>query len=300
MGEAAIVLRPPSGANAAVENLLADRQRAIGDSFNGRAIAIYGPMDIGLDSKVRTVIEDQQAANPAEHLVVLLDTDGGFIDVVNRMVDTIRRHHKVVTFVIPNAAYSAGTVLAMSGDAIYMDYYSRLGPIDPQVEGENGQMIPALGYLKQYEGLLERARSPDGLSVAEIQLFVNGFDQAELYMYDQARELSVTLLTDWLCKYKFKDWNETQDRKLPVTPDMRQERAEDVAKQLNDTDRWHSHSNGISAEVLRDELKLRIDDFGPHKQAIQDYHVLLTDYMEKNRVYGVVHAAETFTPYHVH
>jgi len=61
----------------------------------------------------------------------------------------------VVDFLIPSHAMSAGTILAMSGDAIHMDYYSVLGPIDPQVENQEGRLIPALGYLIRrlmYEG----------------------------------------------------------------------------------------------------------------------------------------------------
>ena len=45
----------------------------------------------------------------------------------------------------------------LSGDEIYMDYYSRLGPIDPQVNNQEGRQVPALGYLKQWERLQEKA-----------------------------------------------------------------------------------------------------------------------------------------------
>jgi hypothetical protein len=299
MGEA--MSPTPAGANAAVESLLDDRLGAIESAFESDGLAIYGPLEFGLDDTVRRVVEQTKAKGDGrERLVVLVDTDGGYLDVVNRIVDTIRHHYKIVAFVIPNAAYSAGTILAMSGDSIHMDYYSRLGPIDPQVPSESGEMIPALGYLKRYEDLVERSKSEEGLSLAEVQLLVSGFDQAQLYKYDQARELSVTLLSDWLCKYKFKDWVKTQDRGLDVTEAIRKQRAAEVANQLNDTDRWHSHSNGISADVLREELKLRIDDFGEHKEAIAEYHDLLKDYTSLNRVFGVVHARGMYVPYHVH
>ncbi len=123
------------------------------------------------------------------------------------IVETLRHHYGYVAFVIPNCAFSAGTVLVMSGDDIYMDYYSRLGPIDPQVETENGKMVPPLGYLAQYRRLLD----------AEAQLLIDGFDQAELHKYEQARELSIALLKEWLAKYKFKDWKVTESRGIPVT-----------------------------------------------------------------------------------
>ena len=48
------------------------------------------------------------------------------------MVETLRHHYDIVDFVVPTHAYSAGTIFVMSGDSIYMDYYSRLGPIDPK------------------------------------------------------------------------------------------------------------------------------------------------------------------------
>ena len=108
-----------------------------------------------------------------------MSTAGGFIEVVERVVGTMRYNYQQVEFIIPDVAYSAGTVLALSGDAIHMDYYSRLGPIDPQVTLDNGRSVPALGYLARYEALLERAREGD-LTGAEVAMLLN-FDQAELF-----------------------------------------------------------------------------------------------------------------------
>ena len=103
------------------------------------------------------------------------------------------------------------------------------------------------------------------------------FDQAELYEFDQARELSITLLKEWLVSYKFGDWTKTETRGKPVTRRMLTNRAASIARKLNDTDRWHSHGYGISMEVLRRDLGLRIDDFGANPElskAIRGYHDL--------------------------
>ena len=48
----------------------------------------------------------------------------------------------------------------MAGDAIYMDYFSVLGPIDPQLPKDD-KMIPALGYLEQYKRLIEKSQKWD-------------------------------------------------------------------------------------------------------------------------------------------
>ena len=75
---------------------------------------------------------------------------------------------------------SAGTVLVMSGDSIYLDYFSILGPIDPQVENASGTQVPALGYLIQFDRLLRKA-DRGTLNTAELTLLVEKFDPADLY-----------------------------------------------------------------------------------------------------------------------
>jgi membrane-bound ClpP family serine protease len=201
--------------------------------------------------------------------------------------------------VVPNYAFSAGTVLVMSGDSIYMDYYSRLGPIDPQVETQQGKKVPALGYLARYGDLIKKA-ARGKISTAEAQLLIDGFDQAELYKYEHARDLSVTLLQEWLVKYKFKDWKVTKTRKKKVTAKMKAKAAEKVGRILNDTKKWHSHGHGISKDILDKDLGLLIDDFGANpkiSQAISEYHDLLSDYMLKLRMEGIVHFAGKFQAY---
>lgn len=66
--------------------------------------------------------------------------------MVEKMVEIIRNKYQKVYFVVPDYAMSAGTIFCMSGEKIYMDYSSSLGPIDPQVY--NGkEFVPALAYL---------------------------------------------------------------------------------------------------------------------------------------------------------
>lgn len=132
-------------------------------------------------------------------MIVILETEGGYIEVAQRIAETLRHHYKRVEFVVPNFAMSAGTVLVMSGDAIHMDYFSILGPIDPQVDNVNGQQVPALGYLVQYDRLLKKAQQGT-LNTAEITFLIEKFDPAELYRYEQARELSTPAARSGNCQ----------------------------------------------------------------------------------------------------
>ena len=289
----------PSNANEFIENQLNERIKEIEKFFSSDCISFSGPILFGVDNLIRNSIERKKTNSIKDKLVVILTTTGGYIEVVHRIVDTLRHHYNTVDFIIPNYAYSAGTVLTMSGDSIYMDYYARLGPIDPQVANLSGKQVPALGYLEQYDRLIKKAG--DGkITMAEVQLLINGFDQAELYQYEQARELSISLLKEWLVKYKFKNWKKTETREKTVTKRMKTTRAAQIARNLNKTEKWHTHGHGISMEVLRKDLKLKIDDFGikPNlDKKIRDYYNLLDDYMLKMGNKGVVHINGLYQPF---
>ncbi len=271
-------------ANEFVEQELDVRISALEQAFKADIISFCGGLLFGVDDLLRGAVETKYQEIPARRkLVMILTTGGGYIEVVQRIVDILRRHYKLVDFIVPNYAYSAGTVLVMSGDAIHMDYYSRLGPIDPQVETQAGRRVPALGYLERYRALIEKSQNGT-ITTAEVQLMIDGFDQAELYQYEQARALSIALLKEWLVKYKFKNWKVTRTRKLRVTKQMKTQRAEEIAKGLNDTEKWHIHGHGISKDVLERDLNVLIDDFGKDEvrcEQIRAYHDLLADYMLK-------------------
>jgi ClpP class serine protease len=139
----------PSGLRAVVKESLDRHLIDIQASLERDGIAIYGPIVSGLDVSVRDALEAIEVRNSARRIAVILDTPGGTVEVVERMVDTIRSFYDDVAFLIPDRAMSAGTIFAMSGDSIHMDYFSRLGPIDPQLFKED-RFVPALSYLIQY------------------------------------------------------------------------------------------------------------------------------------------------------
>ena len=112
----------------------------------------FGEIQVSIVRPFRDLIEDlkkpenaaKNAPNPQKKLVIILNTPGGSAETVEKLVDIIRHHYTDVSFVVPDFAMSAGTIFCMSGNRIYMDYSSSLGPIDPQVW--NGkQWVPARG-----------------------------------------------------------------------------------------------------------------------------------------------------------
>jgi hypothetical protein len=269
-----------------------NRLMTLEEAMEADGLAIISPITFGLEHRVKVAVEARDPRRSA--LFVVLDTAGGVVEVVERIVRVLRHHYEEVRFVIPDRAMSAGTVLAMSGDDILMDYHSCLGPIDPQVERED-RLVPALSYLSQYEALIEKSLSHE-LSTAELVL-LQKLDLAELHQFELARDLSIDLLRRWLARYKFKDWETTEARGEPVTPEMKEERADWIARQLNDHQRWLTHGRGLDMQTLQDELKLRVVDYAQYpelRREIWDYFWFLRDHMARNGIVSFVHSPSFF------
>lgn len=270
--------------------------RELEEKVEGDCLALFGAIEYGLEEAVLQALERRRAKRAK--LAVILETPGGYIEVAQRIADVFRHHYTEIEFIVPNYAMSAGTVLTMAGDSIWMDYYSVLGPIDPQVERPDGNRVPALGYLIHYDRLIAKAKS-GRLTSAEVTYLVTNFNPAELYRYEQARDHSIALLKEWLVKYKFKNWTETETKKKRVTARLREQRAEQIARILQDTDKWNSHGRGISMEVLRRDVNLRIDDFGAdleRRDKIRRYYRLIKDFTSKIGFGNVIHYEDQLIP----
>lgn len=223
-----------------IKNELRERVERLEESLDADVAFYYGPIHPAIQKLFRDFVEKlKHTTRGTNHLALFLNTPGGSVETVEKLVEIVRFHYGKVTFVVPDYAMSAGTVFCTSGDRILMDYSSSLGPIDPQVF--NGKhWVPALGYLDQVEKMLEKAAA-DKLSNAEF-LILQSQDLAMLSRYEQARELTITLLKKWLVEYKFKDWTEhrsdPQKRGHAVTSEEKEKRAQDIAKKLGDNKLW--------------------------------------------------------------
>ncbi|AGK59614.1 hypothetical protein HYPDE_39728 [Hyphomicrobium denitrificans 1NES1] len=285
-------------ANDYVEVVLKNNNKALSTHFKAHVMAIKAPIQLGLDGEIRNVIEDicnGASTVKSDHLVVFIVTTGGYIEVVERIYGVFRKHFKKVSFVVPDYAYSAGTVLVLSGDEIYMDYYSVLGPIDPQIENTDGKSVPGLGYLAKFDELAKRINSDKAgdATRAELAYLVKKFDPATLFLLEQAKNHSSSLLVEWLSKHKFKDWTKTEGTGKKVTDQMRKDRAKQVASILGNAERWHSHGRGIGLkELTSDEIKLKIVDFGGDpdlNKKIRNYYDLFIDFSHKSGARSAIH-----------
>lgn len=284
-----------------IRNLLCEKCEALEQKLSAEILLLSAPMMPGVDDIVRREIENiASRQGRRDRLAIVLETSGGSIEVVERINDVFRHHFNSVVFVIPNFAYSAGTVLVMSGDAIYMDYYSILGPIDPQIQNKDGRWVPGLGYLDHFDKLVEKSKNGQ-ITTAELEFMIRKFDPAELFALEQAKTHSAELIKKWLCAYKFKNWDKRETTGGPVCSEYKSDRAQKIADMLGDPNEWNSHGRGISLEVLQsDKIGLKINNFGKDPElnkSVREYYDLFVDYCAKIGVGMATHSKARFQPF---
>jgi hypothetical protein len=264
-----------------IRNELTSSISKIEEFLKSDVLLYYGPIDDGLVISVDKLINELHKENRYNKLTVILTTPGGSAIAAERYVNIFRAFYTEVDFLIPDYAYSAGTILSLSGDNILMDYLSVLGPIDPQVRNKEGHWVPALGYLDKIYDLLEKAQKGE-ISQAEF-IILKDFDLAELRAYEQAKELTIDLLERWLVKYKFKNWKKKEKSGASVTKEMKKERAQEIAKKLSDNNLWKSHGRPINMDRLVNELNLKITDYSKLsiKDDVKSMYEILFDYTRK-------------------
>lgn len=247
-------------------------------ALDADVVFFSGVIEPSIFDTFREYISDVKAKSKKPAIAVFLRTPGGSVETTERLVSVLRHHYNLVYFVVPDIALSAGTILCMSGDKIFMDYSSSLGPIDPQIfSDEAGRFIPALGYLDKVNEIVEKRDIKPGDVI-----LLKSIDLGTLALFEQARELSVDLLKEWLVTYKFKDWTKhrTTNPGAAVEEDEKIARATDIAKELSNNKRWRSHGRHLNIEKLR-KLGIEIDDYTNNPKLtklIREFHELLVKF----------------------
>ena len=279
------------GLDEAIESLINVKAKKLEEFLDSDVICYFGVIAPFYVRQFRNFIENVKLeSNPSRNrLSIIVRTPGGSAETSERFVDIIRKHYQEVYFIVPDMAMSAGTIWCMSGDKIYMDYASSLGPIDPQVMASDGSgFVPALGYLDKVEEITQKS----SLSEADV-VFLKSIDLAKLGLFEQARELSIELLKNWLVKYKFKTWttHRTTNPGTDVTEAEKTKRAEEIASILSDNTHWHSHGRNIDIQRLS-ALRLEIEDYSEDKdltEAIRGYNDPLTAYADRMGMQLLMH-----------
>lgn len=180
-----------------------------------------------------------------ENLDIIIHTGGGSAEATDSIVSYLRLKFKNIRIIIPQAAMSAGTMLACSADVIVMGKQSAIGPIDPQFVLQTSvgkQMFPAQAILDQFKMIQEDCvLNPQNLNSWYPML--SQFGPALLVRCRDSITFAREMVCDWLKLYMFKDEGDI----YPLN----------ISDYLSDHNNFLSHGKHINITKAR-EIGLKI------------------------------------------
>lgn len=203
-------------------------------------------------------IQDMLRESTQKKLDFYIETPGGSGEASEEIAKFLRNKFDEVNFVIAGEAKSAGTILVLSGDNIYMTDTGSLGPIDAQVK--IGRSVVSAHDYKEWVDLKRKEAAENGNLNPFDAVMVAQISPGELYGVINSLEFAKDLVKRWLEEHKFKNWTVTETSKTPVTPEMRKKRASEVAEMFCDHTTWRTHGRSLKIEDLKGDLIIeRID-----------------------------------------
>jgi hypothetical protein len=141
----------------------------------------------------------------------------------------------------------------------------------------------------------EQVRASGRLSQAFIPM-LQRISPGDLQNARNAMDFARVTVTEWLCKYKFKDWTEhrTHSPGTPVTDEEREKRAAQIADELSKHSKWKTHGRSLRLSDLK-ALRLEIVDYSAKPELndpIQRYYVMLRLFLDNADVYKVFETVE--------
>jgi hypothetical protein len=181
-----------------------------------------------------------------ENLDLILHTGGGSAEATDALVSYLRLKFKHIRIIIPQAAMSAGTMLACSADTLVMGKQSSIGPIDPQFILQTSvgvQSIPAHAILEQFKKAQDDCRdNPKNLNSWLPML--SQYGPALLVRCQDQIDFGKELVGNWLKAYMFVNETTTQ-------PDT-------IAEYLSNHANFKTHGKHINIEKVQ-EIGLKIE-----------------------------------------
>lgn len=231
--------------------------------------------------------QDQLSNLSATEIDIILETPGGFAEVVEDLVKLVRHKYEKIGIIIPGYSKSAGTIFAMAGDEILMGNFSALGPIDAQISS-NGIRFSADAFLDGLEKIKSEVLSSGRLNPAYIPILQN-ISPGEIQHCENAQNFSKRLVTNWLSEYKFKYWLTHSSTGNDVTREDKEQRAEIIASRLCKHSDWLTHGRSIKIQDFND-MRLLITDYSQIpdlNDAIIRYYTLLRMTFESTNIYKI-------------
>ncbi len=225
--------------------------------FTGRNVIVYASKWTSGDAPpnlVSIIDEDLQGFMEAiyglkgDQLDLLLHTGGGSAEATDAIVSYLRQKFTNVRIIIPQAAMSAGTMLACSADEIIMGKHSFIGPIDPQFILQTSvgiQAVPAHAIIEQFEKAQKEIGDNPKMLNSWLPM-LSQYGPALLIQCKNQIEFGQQLVESWLNSFMFKGGNGSDAKR--------------IADYLSFHGNFKTHSKHLNIEFAKEKLGLKVSD----------------------------------------
>lgn len=208
---------------------------------------------------------DRQKAS--KRLILILNTVGGYPDVAYRTMRHLNTIYEEIIAVVPDFAMSAGTLMSVGADKIYMKQGSSLGPLDLQVpHPTDGGQISTLD-------IREAAYDIFGLTATITkQLYEQNYFDLKIGKGNAAKlahETAVSLLSPMVDKidpyhlhasYRNAVIGQKYARILLMSRMMKDNQSQAIETSKILAENYETHSYAITFDEAVNFLKLRVED----------------------------------------
>jgi hypothetical protein len=173
-------------------------------------------------------------------LDLVISSPGGDPNAAESIMDYLRTRFDHIRAIVPVAAMSAGTMMALACDEIVMGSHSQLGPIDPQITigtPEGPRTAPAQAIIDQFE--LAKKQCQDPANIAAWLPLLRSLGPGLLAYCEHARELSQQFARTQLEAHMF------------AADDDRSAKAKVAAAWFSDFTTFRSHGRRVSRDDAR-------------------------------------------------
>lgn len=244
------------------------------------------PTDLNMDDFY--TIKDFLKDINSDKLSFFIETPGGSGEAAESIADFLRDNYTYVDFIVAGECKSAGTILTMCGDEIYMNETGSLGPIDAQIRVGRRQGS-AHDYMRWIEDKIDEANKNGVLSNFDA-LMIAQITPDEIKGVENSLNYGQELVSRFLCEYKFKNWETTETNEKKVTEEYKKNRADEIAEKLADHSTWKSHGRSLKLKTLEKiGLKIKnINDDNNISELIERIHILLRLIFSSSGTYKIV------------
>jgi hypothetical protein len=184
--------------------------------FTGRNVIIYAsrwttgdapPNIISITDEDIHAFMEAIAGLRGNNLDLILHTGGGSAEATDAIVSYLRQKFDSIRVIIPQAAMSAGTMIACAADTIVMGKQSSIGPIDPQFILQTSvgvQSIPAHAILEQFK-IAQKDCADNPKNLNSWMPMLGQYGPALLVRCQDQIDFGKELVENWLSQYMFKE-----------------------------------------------------------------------------------------------